>query len=97
MNLHCFLPELWTILLLGAKELDSFAGAAHVPAVQVTMKKPSFARSSQAAVKDRDMPSLPSYSTDTAEATNFGQLNSKSEVEDFHGVYENSPQNSPLR
>ncbi|XP_048816943.1 palladin-like [Lagopus muta] len=81
----------------GAKELDSFAGAAHVPAVQVTMKKPSFARSSQAAVKDRDMPSLPSYSTDTAEATNFGQLNSKSEVEDFHGVYENSPQNSPLR
>ncbi|POI28519.1 hypothetical protein CIB84_007732 [Bambusicola thoracicus] len=74
-----------------------------MPAVQVTMKKPSFARSSQAAAKDRDVPSLPSYSTDTpglgnrAEATNFGQLNSKSEAEDFHGVYENSPQNSPLR
>lgn len=103
MNLHCFLPELWTILPLGAKELDSFAGAAHMPAVQVTMKKPSFARSSQVAAKDRDVPSLTSYSTDTpglgsrAEATNFGQLNSKSEAEDFHGVYENSPQNSPLR
>ncbi|NXJ13134.1 PALLD protein, partial [Odontophorus gujanensis] len=87
----------------GAKELDSFAGAARMPAVQITMKKPGFARSSQAAVKDRDVASLPSYSTDTpglgnrAEATNFGQLNSKSEAEDFHGVYEIPTQNSPLR
>ncbi|OXB76221.1 UNVERIFIED_CONTAM: hypothetical protein H355_016799 [Colinus virginianus] len=86
----------------GAKELDSFAGAAHMPAVQISMKKPSFARSSQAAVKDRDVASLPSYSTDTpglgnrAEATNFVQLNSKSEAEDFHGSYENAPQNSSL-
>uniref|UniRef100_A0A8B9V1W8 Ig-like domain-containing protein n=1 Tax=Anas zonorhyncha TaxID=75864 RepID=A0A8B9V1W8_9AVES len=87
----------------GAKDLESFAGAARLPAVQVTMKKPTFTRNSQAAAKDRDMPSLPSYSTDTpglgnrAEATNFSQMNSKSEAEDFHGVYENSPQASPLR
>ncbi|NXI72730.1 PALLD protein, partial [Anseranas semipalmata] len=87
----------------GAKELEGFAGAAHVPAVQVTMKKPTFARNSQAASKDQDASSLPSYSTDTlgvgnrAEATNFSQMNLKSEAEDFHGVYENSPQASPLR
>ncbi|OXB56853.1 hypothetical protein ASZ78_004736 [Callipepla squamata] len=86
----------------GAKELDSFAGAAHMPAVQISMKKPGFARSSQAAAKDRDVASLPSYNTDTpglgnrAEASNFVQLNSKSEAEDFHGGYENAPQNSSL-
>ncbi|NXL89894.1 PALLD protein, partial [Alectura lathami] len=87
----------------GAKELESFAGAAHMPAVQVTMKKPTFTRSSQAAAKDRDVPSPPSYSADTpglgsqAEATDFGQINSESEAGDFHGIYENSPQASPLR
>ncbi|XP_014803262.1 PREDICTED: palladin-like [Calidris pugnax] len=83
----------------GAKELESFAGAAHRPAVQVTMKKSTFPRNSQTGAKDRDT----SYSTETpglgrrAEATNFGQINSKSEAEDFHGAYENSPQASPLR
>ncbi|KAM6322341.1 myopalladin-like [Podargus strigoides] len=88
----------------GAKELDSFAGAAHRPAAQVTMKKPTtFPRSSQMGGKDRAVAVLPSYSTETpglgrrAEATNFGQMNSKSEAEDFHGAYENSPQASPLR
>ncbi|NXH13655.1 MYPN protein, partial [Bucco capensis] len=87
----------------GAKDLESFAGAAHRPAVQVTMKKPTFPRSSQTGAKDRDTASLPSYSTETprlgsrVEATNFNQMNSKSEDEDFHGAYENSPQASPLR
>ncbi|NXW40444.1 PALLD protein, partial [Nyctiprogne leucopyga] len=87
----------------GAKELESFAGTAHRPAVQVTMKKPTFSRNSQTGAKDRDAAGLPSYSTETsglgrrAEATNFGQMNSKSEAEDFHGAYENSPQASPLR
>ncbi|KAF1617939.1 Palladin, partial [Eudyptes chrysolophus] len=87
----------------GAKELESFAGAAHRPAVQVTMKKPTFPRNSQTGAKDRDAAGLPSYSTETpglssrAEATNFGQVNSKSEAEDFHGAYKNSPQASPLR
>ncbi|NWX23102.1 PALLD protein, partial [Aegotheles bennettii] len=87
----------------GAKELESFAGAARRPGVQVTMKKPTFPRNSQAGAKDRDAAGLPSYSTDTpglsrrAEVTNFGQMNSKSEVEGFHGAYESSPQGSPLR
>ncbi|NXX81391.1 MYPN protein, partial [Urocolius indicus] len=86
----------------GAKELESFVGAAHSPAMQVTMKKPIFPRNSQPGAKDRDAASLLSYSTDTiglgsrAEATNFSQMNSKSEAEDFHGAYENSPQASPL-
>ncbi|EOA94941.1 Palladin, partial [Anas platyrhynchos] len=84
-------------------EFGSVASSAHLSVSPVTMKKPTFTRNSQAAAKDRDVPSLPSYSTDTpglgnrAEATNFSQMNSKSEAEDFHGVYENSPQASPLR
>ncbi|NWS67263.1 PALLD protein, partial [Crotophaga sulcirostris] len=87
----------------GTKELESFVGAAHRPAVQVTMKKPTFSRNSQTGAKDRDMAGLPPYSTEKpglgsrAEATNFSQMNSKSEAEDFHGVYENSPRASPLR
>ncbi|NXP19915.1 MYPN protein, partial [Scytalopus superciliaris] len=87
----------------GAKELESFAGAAHRPAVQVTMKKPTFPRSSQAGAKERGASSLPSYSPETpglgsrAAATSFGQVNSKNQAEDFHGAYENSPQASPLR
>lgn len=103
VNHHCFLPDLWTILLPGAKELESFAGAAHRPAVQVTMKKPTFPRSSQTGAKDRDAAGLPSYGTETpglgsqAEATSFSQMNSKSEAEDYHGAYKNSSQASPLR
>ncbi|NWQ88479.1 PALLD protein, partial [Burhinus bistriatus] len=87
----------------GAKELESFAGATHRPAVQLTMKKPTFPRNSQTGAKDRDATSLPSYSTESpglgrrSEATNFGQMNSKSEAEDFHRAYENSPQASTLR
>ncbi|KGL87006.1 Palladin, partial [Charadrius vociferus] len=89
----------------GAKEMESFAGAAHRPAVQVTMKKPTFPRNSQTGAKEREVAvaGLPSYSTETpgvgrrAEATNFGQINSTSEVEDFRGAYEDSPQGSPLR
>ncbi|NXQ46675.1 PALLD protein, partial [Catharus fuscescens] len=85
----------------GAKELESFGGAAPRPAVQVTTKKPSFPRSSQA--KDRGAAALPSYSPESprlgtrAAATSFGQKNSKSQAEDFHGAYENSPRASPLR
>lgn len=100
---HCFLPDLWTILLPGAKELESFAGAAHRPAVQVTMKKPTFPRNIQTGAKDRDVAALPSYGTESpglggrAEATNFDQMNSESEAEDFHGAYENSSQASSLR
>ncbi|KFP88859.1 Palladin, partial [Apaloderma vittatum] len=81
----------------GAKELESFAGAARRPAVQVTVKKPTFARNSQTGAKDRDVAGPPSYGTETsglgsrAEATNFSQMNSKSEVEPFHETYENSP------
>ncbi|NWS54232.1 PALLD protein, partial [Chunga burmeisteri] len=87
----------------GAKELESFAGAAHRPAVQVTMKKPTFPSNSQTGAKDRETVGLPSYSTETpglgsqAEATKFSQMNSKSEAEDFHEAYENSPRASPLR
>ncbi|NWH70810.1 PALLD protein, partial [Piaya cayana] len=78
-------------------------GAAHRPAVQVTMKKPTFPRSSQTGAKDRETAGLASYSPETpgmggrAEATNFGQMNSMSEPGDFHGAYENSPPASPLR
>ncbi|NWW44918.1 PALLD protein, partial [Pedionomus torquatus] len=87
----------------GAKELESLAGSAHRPAVQVTMKKPTFHRNSQTGAKDHDAAGLPPYSMETpglgrrAEATNFRQINSKSEAEDFHGAYENSPRASPLR
>ncbi|NWS20902.1 PALLD protein, partial [Pachyramphus minor] len=87
----------------GVKELESFSGAAHRPAVQVTMKKPTFPRNSQAGAKDRGASGLPSYSPETpglgsrAAATSFGQMNSKSPAEDFHGAYENAPQASPLR
>ncbi|NXC32880.1 PALLD protein, partial [Campylorhamphus procurvoides] len=87
----------------GAKELESFAGAAPRPAVQVTMKKPTFSRSSQAGAKERGASSLPSYSPEPpglatrAAATSFGQMSSKSQAEEFHGAYENSPQASPLR
>lgn len=102
---HCFLPDMGTILLPGAKELESFGGAAPRPAVQVTMKKPTntFPRSSQAGAKERGAAALPSYSPESpglgtrAAATGFGQKNSKSQAEDFHGAYENSPQSSPLR
>ncbi|NXT54024.1 PALLD protein, partial [Pluvianellus socialis] len=86
----------------GAKELESFAGTAHRPAVQVTMKRPTFPRNSQAGAKDRAAAGLPSYGTESpglgrrAEASNF-QMNSKSDTEDFRGAYANSPQASPLR
>lgn len=100
---HCFPPDVGTILLPGAKELESFGGAAHRPAVQVTMKKPTFPRNSQTGAKDCGAAALPSYSPESsglgarAAATTFGQMNSKSQAEDFHGAYENSPQASRLR
>ncbi|KAJ7401796.1 palladin-like protein [Pitangus sulphuratus] len=103
VNHHRFLPDLGTILLPGAKELESFAGAAHRPAVQVTVKKPTFPRSSQAGAKDRGASGLPSYSPESpglggrAAATSFGQMNSTGQAEDFHGAYEDSPRASPLR
>ncbi|NXC05715.1 PALLD protein, partial [Orthonyx spaldingii] len=87
----------------GAKELDSFGGAAHRPGMQVTMKKPTFPRNSQTGAKDRGAAALPSYSPESpglgtqAAATSFAQMNSKSQAEDFHGAYENSPGASPLR
>ncbi|NXK86722.1 PALLD protein, partial [Formicarius rufipectus] len=87
----------------GAKEQESFAGAAHRPVVQVPMKKSTFSRNSQAGAKDRGASSLPSYSPEPpglgarAAATSFGQMNSKNQAEDFHGAYENSSQASPLR
>ncbi|XP_038006519.1 palladin-like [Motacilla alba alba] len=87
----------------GAKELESFGGAAPRPAVQVTMKKPTFPRSSQAGAKERGAAALPSYSPESpglgtrAAASSFGQKSSKSQAEDFHGSYENSPRASPLR
>ncbi|NXD52967.1 MYPN protein, partial [Corvus moneduloides] len=87
----------------GAKELESFGGAAHRPAVQVTMKKPTFPRNSQTGAKDRGAAALPSYSPESpglgtrAAATSFGKTNTKSQAEDFHGAYENSPRASPLR
>ncbi|NXP00713.1 PALLD protein, partial [Certhia brachydactyla] len=86
----------------GAKELESFGGAAPRPAVQVTMKKSTFPRSSQAGAKDRGAAALPSYSPESpglgtrAAATSFAQ-NSKSQAEDLHEAYESSPQASPLR
>ncbi|NWT83943.1 PALLD protein, partial [Lanius ludovicianus] len=87
----------------GAKDLESFGGAANRPAVQVTMKKPTIPRKSQTGAKDRGAAALPSYSSESpglgarAAATSFGQMNSKSQAEDFHGTYENSPRASPLR
>ncbi|NXO82755.1 PALLD protein, partial [Sitta europaea] len=87
----------------GAKELEGFGGASPRPAVQVTMKKATFPRSSPAGAKDRGAAALPSYSPESpglgtqAAATGFAQKNSKSQAEDFHGVYENPPQASPLR
>ncbi|NWZ81190.1 PALLD protein, partial [Poecile atricapillus] len=87
----------------GAKELETFGGAAPRPAMQVTLKKPTLPRNSQAGAKDRGAAALPSYSPESpglgtrAAATSFSQKNSKSQAEDFHGVYENSPQASPLR
>ncbi|NWW79974.1 PALLD protein, partial [Climacteris rufus] len=87
----------------GAKELEGFGGAAHRPAVQVTMKRATFPRNSQPGAKDRGAAALPSYSPESpglgtqAAATGFGQMNSKSQAEEFHGAYENSPGASPLR
>ncbi|NXS35607.1 PALLD protein, partial [Pomatostomus ruficeps] len=87
----------------GAKELESFGGAAHRPAVQVTMKKPTFPRNSQRGAKDRGAAALPSYSPESprlgtrAAATSFGQMNSKRQAEDFHEACENSPRASPLQ
>ncbi|NXK32424.1 PALLD protein, partial [Piprites chloris] len=87
----------------GAKDLESFSGAAHRPTAQVTMKKPTFPRNSQAGAKDRGASGLPSYSPETpglgsrVAATSFGQMNSKSQAEDLHGAYEDSPRASPLR
>ncbi|NXH34400.1 PALLD protein, partial [Myiagra hebetior] len=87
----------------GAKELESFGGAAHRPAVQVTMKKATFPRNSQPGAKDRGAAALPSYSPESpglgarAAATGFGQMSSESQAEDFRGAYENSPRASPLR
>ncbi|NWV16461.1 PALLD protein, partial [Origma solitaria] len=86
----------------GAKELESFGGAARRPAVQVTVKKPMFPRNSQAAAKDRGAAALPSYSPESpglgprAAATSFAQMSSTSQAEEFHGAYENSPRASPL-
>ncbi|NWI96226.1 PALLD protein, partial [Pitta sordida] len=85
----------------GAKELESFSGAAPRPALQVTMRTPTFPRSSQAGAKGAV--GLMSYSPEPpglgsrAAATGFGQKNSKGQAEDFHGAYENSPCASPLR
>ncbi|NXQ64033.1 PALLD protein, partial [Anthoscopus minutus] len=87
----------------GAKELESFGGAAPRPAAQITMKKPTFPRNSQAGAKDCGTAALPSHSPESpglgtrAAATSFGQKNCKSQAEDFQGAYENSPQASPLR
>ncbi|NXP89919.1 PALLD protein, partial [Passerina amoena] len=85
----------------GAKELDGFGGAAPRPAVQVTMKRPSFPRSSQAGAKERGAAALPSYSPESPglgpAASSLGQKSSKSQAEEFHGAYENSPRASPLR
>ncbi|NWR16040.1 PALLD protein, partial [Emberiza fucata] len=85
----------------GAKELDSFGGAAPRPAVQVTMKRPSFPRSSQAGAKERGAAALPSYSPESPglgpAASSLGQKSSKSQAEEFHGAYENSPRASPVR
>ncbi|NXD23557.1 PALLD protein, partial [Spelaeornis formosus] len=86
----------------GAKELESFGGATPRPGVQVTMKKPTVPRKSQAGAKDGGASALPSYSPESpglgtrAAATGFGQ-NSKSQAEDLHGAYENSPRALPLR
>ncbi|NXQ71455.1 PALLD protein, partial [Quiscalus mexicanus] len=85
----------------GAKELDSFGGAAPRAAVQVTMKRPSFPRSSQAGAKERGAAALPSYSPESPglgpAGSSLGQKSSKSQAEEFHGAYENSPRASPLR
>ncbi|NXG18989.1 PALLD protein, partial [Grallaria varia] len=87
----------------GAKELEGFAGAAHRPALQVTLKKPTFPRKSQVGAKDRGASSLPAYSPESpglgsrAAATALGQVNSTNQAEEFHGAYENSPRASPLR
>ncbi|KAJ7421974.1 Myotilin [Willisornis vidua] len=90
------------ILRKRAKELESFAGAAHRPAVPVPLKKPTFPRNSPAGAKDRGALGLPPYSPGSpglgsrAAATTFGQVNSNNQAEDFHGAYEKSPQASPL-
>ncbi|NXG31741.1 PALLD protein, partial [Dromaius novaehollandiae] len=86
----------------GAKQLESFAGAAPGPA---TTRKPTFPRSSQAAAAERDAAGQPPYGTQPetpglgrrAGSTDFSRMNSESETEDFPGVYKNSPQASPLR
>ncbi|NWY92260.1 PALLD protein, partial [Loxia curvirostra] len=85
----------------GAKELESFGGAAPRAAVQVTMKKPSFPRSSQAGAKEHGAAALPPYSPESpglgTAASSFGQKGSKSQAEEFHGAFENPPRASPLR
>ncbi|NXA76678.1 PALLD protein, partial [Thryothorus ludovicianus] len=86
----------------GAKDLESFGGAAR-PAVQVTMKKATFPRSSPAGAKDRGAAALPSYSPESpglgprAGASSFAQKSSQSQAEELHGAYESSPGASPLR
>ncbi|KGL84391.1 Palladin, partial [Tinamus guttatus] len=87
----------------GVKELESFAGAAPVP---VATKKPSLPRSSQATATERDTggqtpygtrPETPGPGRRAGSTTTVSRPNSGSETEDFPGVYENSPQASPLR
>ncbi|NWI12290.1 PALLD protein, partial [Crypturellus soui] len=83
----------------GVKELETFAGAAPVP--PVTAKKPSLPRSSQATERDTagqapygTRPETPGRAGSTV---TMSRPNSGSKSEDFAGVYENSPQASPLR
>ncbi|NWJ03015.1 PALLD protein, partial [Crypturellus undulatus] len=82
----------------GVKELETFVGAAPVP---VTTKKPSLPRSSQAT--ERDTAGQAPYGTRSETPGRAGSSitvsrpNSGSKSEGFAGVYENSPQASPLR
>ncbi|NXA46370.1 MYPN protein, partial [Nothocercus julius] len=87
----------------GVKELESFAGAAPVP---IATKKSTLPRSSQATVTERDMagqapygtrPETPGLGRRTGSTATISRPNTGSETEDSPGVYENSPQASPLR
>ncbi|NWX95286.1 PALLD protein, partial [Nothoprocta ornata] len=87
----------------GVKELESFAGATPVP---VATKKPTLPRSSQVPATERDVagpapygsgPETPGLGRRAAPTATFSRPSSGSEAEDFPGVYENSPQASPLR
>lgn len=74
----------------------------HMPSMQATMKKASLQRKSQNVVKERDLATKPPYNVlqepadpgKQREHVTAGWQNHQGEMEEFHSVYEDSPETS---